>query len=468
MKIRHSLVALSVLTASALLPPVFAQTATPQSAGTGPENSAAPSQSELNKMAQQAYIFAYPLVMNYRTMYAQAIKNGGFGQWLHLGVSSPEDKDIVTPNIDSPYSYVWLDLRSEPWVLTLPKIEKERFYTSQWDDLWGYVLDNPGSVNDGNDGVTVMLASPDWKGEKPEGVDRIIRGESDFLGSLTRTQLMGDKSDLNRVKEIQHSYQLQPLSSYLGQTKPTAAPEINFPAWEEGAENTPKYWEYVAFLLKYVNVNPVDQGMYQKLKMLGLTTDGNFDAIKLSAAQKKALEEGVSLGRKQLKEVGDKTKDAGKLFATRDVLKEDYLTRAIGVYLGIFGNTTDQSFYYSLGMDDKGQPLDASKHDYVIKMRKDALPPVKYFWSLTMYSLPQRLLVANEDKRYSYSNTTPDLKKGSDGSVTFYLSAKRPSDKTVNWLPAPDGPFWTVLRTYGPDKSILDGAWKAPEVKVVR
>ena len=152
--------------------------------------------------------------MNYRTMYAQAIEGGRqFGKWVHLGVSSPADKDIVTPNNDTPYSYAWVDLRAEPWVLTMPRIEKGRFYTSQWDDYWGYVLDNPGSVIDGNDGVSVLLVSPSWKGEMPKGIKRVVRGESDILGTLTRTQIIGGAQRLPRVKEVQQSYKLQPLSA---------------------------------------------------------------------------------------------------------------------------------------------------------------------------------------------------------------------------------------------------------------
>ena len=142
-------------------------------------------------IAKEAYIFAYGLVMNYRTMYRQAIEGDrAFGKWLHLGIATPKDQDIVTPNNDTPYSYAWVDLRAEPWVLTMPKIEKDRFYTSQWDDLWAYVLDNVGSVKDGNDGMTVLLPSPSWKGKLPEGIDRVIRGESEFLGTLTRTQII--------------------------------------------------------------------------------------------------------------------------------------------------------------------------------------------------------------------------------------------------------------------------------------
>jgi len=143
---------------------------------------------EAKKIAKEAYIFNYSLVLMYRTMYLQAIDttsktySGGFGKWLHLGTSTPKDTDIVSPNNDTPYSYAWLDTRAEPWVVTLPKIEEKRYYTSQWDDMWGFVLDNPGSVKDGNDGLSVLLASPTWKGELPKGVKRVIQGDTDFLG----------------------------------------------------------------------------------------------------------------------------------------------------------------------------------------------------------------------------------------------------------------------------------------------
>ena len=162
---------------------------------------------EAKAIAKEAYIFNYPLVMMYRTMYLQAIDaqsksySGGFGKWLHLGTSSPKDTDIVSPNNDSPYSYAWVDLRAEPWVLTMPKIEANRFYTSQWDDLWGFVLDNPGSVEDGNDGVSVLLASPTWKGELPKGVKRVIHGDTEFLGTLTRTQLIEPSDFAQREKD---------------------------------------------------------------------------------------------------------------------------------------------------------------------------------------------------------------------------------------------------------------------------
>ena len=253
---------------------------------------------EARAIAKEAYIFTYPLVMMYRTMYLQSIDtksksySGGFGKWLHLGTSSPKDTDIVSPNNDSPYSYAWVDLRAEPWVVTLPKIEKSRFYTSQWDDLWGFVLDNPGSVEDGNDGVTVLLASPAWKGKLPKGVKRAIQGDSSFFGTLTRTQLI-DPQDLPNVKKIQSEYKLQPLSAYLGKPAPEPAPAIEWMPWKDGAQTTDRFWAYVNFLLPFTTPNPQDQPVQDRMAKIGLVPGQAWDSSALGKDVSAAIAEGM-------------------------------------------------------------------------------------------------------------------------------------------------------------------------------
>lgn len=415
-------------------------------------------------VAKDAYIFTYPVVMNYRTMYMQAIKSDrAFGKWLHLGLSSPDDKDIVTPNNDTPYSYAWVDLRAEPWVLTMPKIEQERFYTSQWDDLWGYVLDNPGSVIDGNDGHSIMFASPMWKNETPKGIKRVVRGESDFLGTLTRTQLMGGEKDLPRVKEIQQSYKLQPLSAFLGTAAPAPAPEIKWPEWKEGDETREAYWEYVQFLLPRTTPHPDDKAMYDKMASIGLKPGAAWDIEKIDPVIRKAIQQGLEDARADMKKRSEGGVDAAKFFGSRETVSTDYISRAMGVYMGIFGNVPKVSVYLSMPDDANGKPLDGSKAAYTLTFRKDNIPPVKYFWSITMYSIPERLLVENPINRYSIGSNTPELKYNADGSLTIYVSAKSPGkDKESNWLPAPNGTFWTVLRNYGPDQSIINGTYKRP------
>ncbi len=425
---------------------------------------------EAKKIAKEAYIFNYPLVMYYRTMYLQAIDtqspsySGGFGQWLHLGTSTPKDTDIVSPNNDSPYSYSWVDTRAEPWVLTMPKIEAKRFYTSQWDDLWGFVIGNAGSVDDGNDGVNVLLASPTWKGKLPKGVKRVVQGDSEFLGTLTRTQLIEPK-DLPNVKKIQKEYKLQPLSAYLGKSAPAAAPAIDWKPWKEGLETTDEFWAYVNFLLPFTTPNPQDKPVLDRMAQIGL----GANATKPSAEIQAAMQQGMQDALAELKKGSTHITDPSLFFRSRKDLDKDYFNRALGVLVGIFGNVKEVSVYFATAKDDKGELFDGSKHNYEIKFTKDQIPPAKNFWSITMYKLPQRWLVDNPIDRYSIGSATPGLKTAPDGSITLYFQAKSPGkDKESNWLPAPEGPFWPILRTYGPGKAILDKTWKLPVIKQVK
>jgi hypothetical protein len=289
---------------------------------------------EAKTIAKEAYIFNYPLVMMYRTMYLQAIDtksksfSGGFGKWLHLGMSTPQDTDIVSPNNDTPYSYAWVDLRAEPWVLTIPKIEANRFYTSQWDDLWSFVLDNAGSVDDGNDGVSVLLASPTWQGELPKGVKRVIQGDTDFLGSLTRTQLI-DPEDLPNVERIQKEYKLQPLSAYLGESAPEAAPTIQWKRWKEGAETTDEFWAYVNFLLSFTTPNPQDKPVQDRMARIGLVAGRPWDSAALGKDVQDAIAAGMQDGMDELKKGSTTFKDPSLFFRTREDTNKDYYNRAL-------------------------------------------------------------------------------------------------------------------------------------------
>jgi hypothetical protein len=425
---------------------------------------------EARAIAKDAYIFNYSMVMMYRTMYIQSIDttsksySGGFGKWLNLGTSSPKDTDIVSPNNDSPYSYAWVDTRAEPWVLTMPKIEAKRFYTSQWDDLWGYVIGNAGSVGDGNDGISVLLASPTWKGDLPKGVKRVIQGDTEFLGTLTRTQLIEPK-DLPNVKKIQQEYKLQPLSAYLGKPAPAPAPAVKWMPWKEGAEKTDAFWAYANFLLQYTVPNPQDKPVQDRMAKIGLAAGKPWDSSAMGKDIQAAIAAGLQDGLAELKKGSTTFKDPSLFFRSRKDGGTDYYNRALGVFVGLFGNTKDVSVYFAIPKDAKGKLLDASKNSYSITFTADQIPPAKNFWSITMYKLPQRWLVDNTLNRYSIGSATPGLKTAKDGSITIYFQAKSPGkDKESNWLPAPDGPFWPVLRTYGPGKTIQNGTWKVPPV----
>lgn len=454
---------------------VFAILLTAYNNGSANQKSSTDSNAELVKAAKDAYIFSYPMVMMYRSMYLQAIDNKGvgMGNWLHLGVSVPDDTTIVTPNNDSPYSYAWVDLRTEPYVVSLPKVEEERFYTSQWNDMFGYVLDNAGSVNDGNEGVSVMLVAPDYKGELPKGIKRIIRGDSYIMGSLTRTQLMG-MEDLPNVKGIQQQYKLQPLSQFLGAEAPKEASAINWMKWEEGAEFTNSFWAFAGFVSQFMVSHTEDKAKWENLSKFGFEIGKDWDISKLDKNTLAALKQGQKEALSNLREMVTKPFDGKKFFNTRDGMKhigddDQYVQRAMGVLVGIFGNTKDVSVYYGFQLDVNGEVPDANKSPYTLTFKAGELPNVKNFWSMTMYRLPQRWFVPNEIERYSIGSALKDMKYNGDGSLTLYLQANSPgADKEGNWLPSPDGPFWMVLRCYGPDQSLIEGTWPEPILAPVK
>ncbi len=422
----------------------------------------------IQRLTADAYVFSYPLVMNYATMYKQAIDAkapeyvGGFGVFRNYGFSTSDNKDIVSPNNDTPYSWAWVDLRSEPWVLIMPPADGNRYYTSQWDDLWAFVLDSPGSVLDGQGGGAYLVAPGDWKGETPEGIKRVIRGESYFLGTLTRTGADGPQ-DLAAMQKIQAGYKLMPLHEYLKQPAPKAAEKIDWLPFVKGDEQTINAFKYVNFALPLTIPNAMDKPALDSMAVLGIAPGMPWDTLAMSATTKAAIRAGIEDGKKQLLAYESKVTAGGALFNTRAVLKTDYMARMLGVYSGIFGNYGSQAAYLAWHKDSDGNPINTADASYKVTFPKGQTPPNKYFWSITMYDIPDRFLVANPLNRYSIGSRSPQLKTNADDNLDIYISKTSPGKALEsNWLPAPNGIPFIIMRVYGPGQPVQDGTYKLP------
>src|SRR2546423_1572198 len=189
---------------------------------------------EARAIAKEAYIYGFPMVDNYRIQHAYFVdsKNPEYkGPWNQIvnipRVYTPADTAIQTPNSDTPYSFVGMDLRTEPIVLTVPPIEKKRYYSIQLIDAYTFNFDYIGSRATGNEGGSYMIAGPNWKGETPKGVKKVFRSETEFVFAVYRTQLF-TPDDIDNVKKVQAGYKAQTLSAFLGQPVPKAAPAIDF------------------------------------------------------------------------------------------------------------------------------------------------------------------------------------------------------------------------------------------------
>ena len=194
---------------------------------------AAPGIAEVKAIAEEAFVYGLPLVMNYGVMYEFVIdKNSNqykapFNQIYNTHhVATYEDTAIPTPNSDTPYSLLWTDLRAEPMVISVPEVDKKRYYSVQLIDgntfNYGYI----GSRTTGNDAGDYLVAGPGWKGETPSGIKKVFRSDSDFSLAIFRTQLF-NPDDMPNVEAVQAGYKVQPLSAFLNQPAPPAPAAVD-------------------------------------------------------------------------------------------------------------------------------------------------------------------------------------------------------------------------------------------------
>jgi hypothetical protein len=421
--------------------------------------------------------------MSYEAMYKQAIDrdSGQFKAPLNeiynsTHVATPKDTSFVTPNSDAPYSYLWMDLRAEPTVISVPNVEKKRYFTVQLCDSntfnYGYI----GSRTTGNGAGDFLVVGPGWKGETPAGIEKVFRSTTWFSLALFRTQLF-DPADMPNVKKVQSGYEAQPLSAYLGTTPPPPAPEVAWPRIDDDLVKS-DFFSYLAFMLQFAPAGPEERDIRAELARIGIAAGQPFDAGGLSMAHKAEMKKAMKDGNDKITQylqTGVADVNGWRLsafFGDREFFNGDWLKRAAGARAGLFGNDAAEAVYPATKTTADNDPLDGSKHTYTITFAKGELPPVKAFWSLTMYDLETQLLVANPIDRYLINSTMlPQLKKNADGSLTIYVQKDSPGkSRKSNWLPAPDATFGIAMRLYWPrtdPPSILPpgkGTWQPPAI----
>src|SRR6476660_4616239 len=262
---------------------------------------------EIKAIAEEAFIYGLPIVMNYAVMYEYCVdKNSGqykapFNQINNEArVFTYKDTAVITPNSDTPYSLCWLDLRAEPIVLSVPAVEKSRYYSVMLCDgntfNYGYI----GSRATGSDPGDYLVVGPDWQGETPAGIKKTFRSSTQFSLAAYRTQLFNPE-DMPNVVKIQSGYKAQPLSAYLKQPAPPAAPAIDFPKINKELVKT-NFFEYLAFALQFAPAGPEEKEIRAKLASIGKD---------LSPEQKAA----VGLGMKE----GDAKVDQYLNSGTKDI-----------------------------------------------------------------------------------------------------------------------------------------------------
>lgn len=432
---------------------------------------AMPETSTDQETVRQAWLYAYPMLMHYQTMQKQAldVKSpeyvGGFGVFRHYSeLFTPKNRDIVTPNNDTPYSWAWLDLRAEPWVLSVPAVPEDRYYVHQLVDQYTFNFGYVGVLSTGREAGDFLIAGPDWQGSTPAGIRQVLRSETQIAMILGRTGLR-DANDLPAVRELQQQYRLRPLHEFAGRPAPVGAPAVNWLPWEYPRDLGPAFIAHLNQILAFCPVDPSEIELRERFARLGIGAGLRFDPAALSPEQRQALGAGIQQGVAELKAKGATLRSSAGLFGTRAAMHNNYLARAAAAASGIYGNSVEEAIYFGTRSDSSQQPLVGGQR-YRLRFAPGALPPAKEFWSITLYDLPDRQLVDNPIQRYCLSSRD-HLVRDADGGVTLYIQADSPGKaQEANWLPSTQrGPFNVILRIYGPEQEVVGGVWKMPGVE---
>ncbi len=451
--------------------------------GRSPASSAAVREQEAAQIGTEAYIYGYPLVtmeMTRRVLTNAAAPDGKLapmGQFARLRTyPTPADKEVTAPNADTLYTLAWLDLAKEPWVLSIPDA-RDRYYLMPMLSGWTDVFQVPGKRTTGTKAQTYAITGPGWKGTLPAGVKE-YKSPTSMVWILGRIYCTGTPEDYKAVHALQDEFRLVPLSSYGKPYTPPPGkvdPSVDMKTAVREQVNRMSAGEYFKLLAALMKDNPpaaADAPMVANMAKIGIVPGQDFDIAQLDPAVQKGLrgvpKAGVETIMAHFKTAG---KDVnGWVFTTKTGLYgTDYLQRALITAVGLGANRPQDAVYPTSEVDAEGKPYDGA-NKYVVHFAKGQVPPVRGFWSLTMYD-DQYFFVPNPLNRYTLSSRFK-FNYNKDGSLDLYIQQDSPGKgKEANWLPAPAGKFILMLRLYWPRErppSIIDGTWKPPAVKRVQ
>jgi hypothetical protein len=440
-------------------------------------------EAEALAIGTEAYIYGYPLVtldMTRREMTNVAKPEGKLapmGQIARLrSYPSPSDKEVTAPNADTLYTMAWVDVSTEPWVLSMPDM-KGRYYLMPMLDGWTEVFQVPGKRTTGTKAQKYAITSPGWKGTLPKGVTE-YKSPTGMVWILGRIYCTGTPADYKEVHALQDKFTLVPLSSYgkpytppVGKVDPSV--DMKTPVREQvNRMDAAAYFKYLAVLMKDNPPAKEDAPMVAKMAKIGIVPGKDFDMSKLDPAVARGLQRVPKASQEKIMAhfKGAGSDINGWIFSVKTGLYgTDYLQRALITAIGLGANRPQDAVYPTSEVDADGKPYDGA-NQYVMHIDKGQSPPAQGFWSLTMYDA-EYFFVPNTLNRYTVSSRSK-FKANKDGSVDVYIQKDSPGkDKESNWLPAPKGKFILMLRLYWPKEtppSIIDGSWKPPAVKKVQ
>lgn len=433
---------------------------------------------EARRLSEEAWVFGLPIVYIERQWLRSSNVSRPNGlqapvnQFAHFrDFPNWDNQTAVTMNVDTLYSLASIDLRTEPIVLSIPEMGT-RYWIMQLTDAWNNVPAAPGSRTVGGKGGNFAIIGPGWNGTLPQGLTDLRMPTSMLL--LTGRTFVANQSDLPAVHALQDQYKLVPLSFWRHTYTPPdnvaleKSVDIRQTVQEKILSMPPEtFFNNLNRLLVDNPPDPTDLKTMKRLARLGIQAGKQFDFHAFSHDAKQEIHYGMRDGQREMQSAeGSKPLNTWRFSLDSGRFGKRYAYRANRTFYNVSSNLAEDAIYPTTTVDTNNHPLDASQR-YVLHFRKDELPPVYAFWSLTMYD-SSGYLTQNPINRYALGDRS-GMAYNQDGSLTIYIQRRTPGPtKEANWLPTPkEGGMMLMMRLYEPGKAALDGIWKPPAIQRV-
>ncbi len=421
------------------------------------------------KLAMEAYVYGYPLIYFARIRYLRMVEGDPMtgnrhllGQWLHRNV--PVSPAVPgAPQTDTLYSNLWLDLRAEPYILTIPQMDG-RYWSVQFCDLFGstYGLPSRRSLPKGG---RVAVVGPQWEGKLPEGIDLVLRAKLPQTLNVMR-MFFADENDRVKAVEYQQRFLVAPLSAYLAGND--SVPGVPGNPFRPPLPKDDPLADFKTLQAMWQECPPPaeDSALTARYAAIGLSAGApGFEG--LSSSVLKGLLRAEQAGRQQVVTAsrslsGSRTANGWTIPRPRLGYFDDgdYLYRASVALAGTIAVPVTENPYHVLQQEASGTLLNGDSR-YELHFSADQIPQVDAFWSLHAYN-SKYTVIDNPIHRYAIGDRSKGLRYGADGSLVVYLQADDPgADKRSNWLPVKKGEiFWLIIRAYEPRGAMKALQWQ--------
>ena len=430
-----------------------------------------------------AYLWGWPLVnmANRGIASSKAAEPGLLGGVMPIAFGrnamltsyvSPEEYFINCPNQDVVSGAGFFALDKGPIVFQVPEFG-DRFWVYSLYDARTDEFSEIGQQYGTKPGFYLMVG-PSWEGETPAGITAVVHSSTPLVFVAPRIFMEDTLADHAAIQPLVSQVVFYPLSEFDGKTKVKDWSKLPYlPTPESNGEGETKwvnpetFFDELPEVMRQVAPLPSEEGLYQ---WIGSVLQA---AAKDPGIKKVLTETAVASERELITPLFQWRYNGGSVAngwispANGARWGTDYLSRAAIAMSNMYVNRPDETTYFYNDNDSQGQQLEG-RNIYAITFAKGQVPPVKGFWSLTLYN-DYHLLSPNLLGRYSLGSKNKNLMYNADGSLTFYAGATSPDiSKESNWLPAPNGTFSLYLRAYWPEKAILDGTWQPPKIEKVK